>query len=118
MVRREPVGSIGWPSNSGSGNTEGPEFIQCVDGREPQIHEVCDFGDDGIMCEVHPTLQVDFGAVVVGEFASNYLTESGRRIPIFGRICINGSVEYLDVPDLHRTGGPSCNDNLMAPCYS
>ena len=33
-------------------------FIQCVDGREPQIHEVWSLGLDGIIIEVHPKAQV------------------------------------------------------------
>ena len=37
---------------------------------------------------------------------------------IFGRISINGSVEYLGVPDFQRTGGPDWTANLLAPRYS
>ena len=55
VVVVETVGSIGWPSDSVSGNAEGPEFIQFVDGQEPHIHEVWDFGDDSVTREVHPT---------------------------------------------------------------
>ena len=61
MARREPVGSIYWPYDSGSGDEDGPKFIQCVDGRDPQIHEVWTFGEDGVTREVHPTSQVDVG---------------------------------------------------------
>ena len=71
MSRHEPVGSIGWPYYSSSGDAEGPEFIRCVDRQEPQIHEVFDFGEDGITCEVHPTAQVDVSNRVVGEFATD-----------------------------------------------
>ena len=118
MTRRAPVGSILRPSNSGSGGTELSEFIWCVDGREPQIHEVWAFGSDGITREVNPTAQVDAGAGVVGEFSSNYLTESGIRVPILGQIFINGSVEYLGIPDFQRTGGPFWDENLLDPCFS
>ena len=76
MAGREPVVSIGRPSDSGSGYTEGPGFIRCVDGRETHIHEVWDFGEDRVMREVHPTAKVDVGAEVVGEFVNDYLTES------------------------------------------
>ena len=58
MTRSAPVGSIRWPSNSGSEGTKGPEFIRCADGRDPQMHEVWDFGYDGITREVHPTARV------------------------------------------------------------
>ena len=71
MTRRDPVGYIDSPSNSGSRDTEGPEFIRCVDGREPQIHEVWDFGFDGITQEVLPTAQVDIGAGFMGDFSSD-----------------------------------------------
>ena len=118
MARREPVGSIGQTSDYSSGDAEGPNFIWCVDGREPPIHEVLAFGDNGVTREVHPTAWVDVGAGVVREFASYYLTESGRRIPIFGRISINGSVEYFGISDFYRTGGPFWIDNLLATHYS
>ena len=71
MTRQDPVGSISWPSDSGSGGAEVPEFIRCVDGQEPQIHEVWDFGEDGVTHEFHPAALVDVGAGVVGEFAND-----------------------------------------------
>ena len=86
-----------------------------MDGREPQIHEVWDFGDNGVTREVHPTSQVDAGARVFGEFSYDYITESVCRIPIIGRISINGSVEWLGFPGFHRTGGHFWDDDLMAP---
>ena len=54
----------------------------------------------------------------MGDFSSNYITESGRRIPILGQISINRSVEDLGIPDFHRTGGPFWDDNLLDPCSS
>ena len=92
MTWRPTVGPIRRPSDYGSGGTEGPEFILFVDGREPQIHEVWAFGSDGITHEVHPTAQVDIIAGVMGEFSSDSLTESGRRITILRKISMNGSV--------------------------
>ena len=71
MDRREPVGSFDKPSDFGSGDAEGLEFIRCVDEREPHIREVWTFSEDGVTHEVHLTVQVDIGARVVGEFASN-----------------------------------------------
>ena len=47
MYRREPVGSIVRPSDSGSGDAEVPKFILYLDRREPHILEVWDFGEDG-----------------------------------------------------------------------
>ena len=71
MTSNEPVVSIRRTSDSGSGDNEGPEFIQCVYGQEPQIHEFWAFGDDGVTIEVHPTARVDITARVVLEFLSN-----------------------------------------------
>ena len=66
MTRREPVGSIRWPSDSGSGDSEGPEFIRCVDGRETHIHEFWAFGDYGVTREFQSTELVDVGDGFVG----------------------------------------------------
>ena len=74
MVGEDPVVSINRPSNYGGRDAEGTEFIRFVDGREPQIHEFSDFGEDGDTSDAHPTAQVDVGARVVVEFATNYLT--------------------------------------------
>ena len=74
MTRQEPVVSISWPSDSGSGDAEVPEFTRCVDGQDPQIHEVWDLGKDGVTREIHPTAQVYVSAGVSGEFVTNYLT--------------------------------------------
>ena len=70
MGGRETVGAILWISNSGSGNEDLPKFNKCVDRRDPQIHEVWNFGEDGVTPEVHPTAQVDVGTGFVGEFAT------------------------------------------------
>ena len=101
-----PIGAICWCYDSGNGDEDGPEFIRCVDGQEPQIHKVWNFGEDGIKHKVHLTARVDFGVGFVGEFSTNSLTPSWRRIPIFGVNSINGSVQWLDVPDPLRTDGP------------
>ena len=84
VTRRRPVGSIGLTSKSGGRGTEVPEFIQCVYGREPQMHEVRCFGSNVITSEFRPTARVDLGTGVVGQFSSDYLTLNGRRILILG----------------------------------
>ena len=76
MEMRESVGYIFRTSDSCSGDEDRPEFIRCVDGRQTQIHEVWTFGDDGVNREVHPTVQVDVGAIFSGEFSTDYLTPS------------------------------------------
>ena len=102
-------------ANSGNGGEDGPEFMRCVDGRQPQIHEVWTFGEDGVTREVHTTARVDAGAVFVGGFATDYLTPNWRRFPMFGINSINRSLEWIGVPDFLRNDGPPCNLNLLAP---
>ena len=115
MAGQEPVGSIDWTSGSGSGDAEGTDFIRCVDGREPHIHEFWTFGEDGVTHEVHMKAQVDVGSVFVRESATNYLTESWCRVPMFGRNSMNGCVQWLGIPNFLRTNGTAWNDNPLAP---
>ena len=53
-------------ADSGSGGEDGPEFICCVDGRQPQIHEGWTLGEEGVTHGVHPTVHLDIGAGFVG----------------------------------------------------
>ena len=115
MPRPEPFGLISQTSISGSGNDDGLEFIWCVGGRQPEIHEVLTFGDDGIMPEVHLTEIVDVGTFVGDYFATNYLTENGRRVPMFGRKLINGIFEWMGVPEFMRTNGTPWTANILVP---
>ena len=115
MAGREPVGYIRRHSGSDSGDEDGPKLILCVDVRDPHIKEVWTFGEDGVTREVHPTAQVDVGAGFVGEFVTNYLTPSLRRIRMFGLNSINGGIQWLGVPAPLRTDGTSWNDNILAP---
>ena len=62
MAGRDPVGVICRRSDAVSGDEDGPEFIQCVDGRKPKIHKVWIFCEDGVIPEVHQTAQVDVDA--------------------------------------------------------
>ena len=102
-------------ANFGSGGEYGTKFFRCVDGRQPQIHEVWTFAEDGVTREVHLTARVDVSAGFVGEFDSDYLTPSWRRVPMFGRIYINGSVEWLGVPDFLRNDELTWTLNLLDP---
>ena len=68
---QETVRFIDTPFDSGCGDSEGPDFILCMDGREPQVHVVWDFGEDSVTREVRPTVHVDVGAGFVGEFSTN-----------------------------------------------
>ena len=71
MAGQGTVGTIDRPSDSGSGDSEVPKFIRCVDRREPQIHEVRDFGEDGVTSEIRTKERVYVGAGVIGEFATD-----------------------------------------------
>ena len=115
MPMTEPVGSNRQPSNSSSENDDGLDFIRCVGGRHTKIHDIWTFSDDGITPEVHHFARVDVVAFVEDCFAANFLTENGRRVPMLGRKFIDGSFEYVGVPDFLRTNGPPWNDNLLAP---
>ena len=115
MSRQEPVGDIRRPSDSGSGDKDRLEFIRCVDGLLSEIHEVWTFGEEGVIREVHLTARVDAGAFVGEFFATNNLTPTCRRIPMFGRNSINGIVELLVITNLLRNDGLSWTLNLLAP---
>ena len=101
-------------ANSGSEGEDVPKFICCVDGRQPQIHEVRTFGEDGVTCEVNPTLCVYVTPVSVDEFFTNDLTLNWRRVPIFGRNSINGSAKWIGVPDFLRNDGQPWTLNILA----
>ena len=100
--------------NYGSGDEAGPEFIRCVDVRQPQIHEFWNYREDGVTHKVHPTACIDVGTFVGECFATDHLNPTWRRIPIFGRNYINGSVEWIGVPDLPRNDGPPWTLNILA----
>ena len=115
VARWEPVGATYRPSASVSGDEDGPEFICCADGQQTKIHEVWTFGEDGVTPKVRPTTCVDVGAFVGECFATDCLTPTWRSIPMFGRNYINGSVEWLGIPNFLRNDGPLWNLNLLAP---
>ena len=77
--------------------------------------KVWTFGDDGITPEVHPTAIFDVGAFVGNCFATEYLTENGCRVPMFGRKWINGSFEWMGVSAFVRTNGTPWTANILAP---
>ena len=108
------MGSIRRPYYSVSGGTDDIDFIQCVDGREPQLHEMWCLGLDNVTRKIHPTAQVDIGAGTMGEFTTNCLAENGRRIPIIRKISINGSVQFLGIPDSIRNSELLLIENLQS----
>ena len=84
MIRRTPMGDIRSPSNSSSGGKETGACTQCVNGREPQIHELRCHGIDWIYREVHTYALIEIPTVTVGEFVTEYISENGRRNQIIG----------------------------------
>ena len=83
------MGNIYRPFYSGSGGNDATSFIQCINGREPRIHELWCLGFDGISWKVHPTARVDVTDGTMGEFVTDYPAENGRRINIIGQIFVN-----------------------------
>ena len=51
----------------------------------------------------------------MGEFTINYLYENGRIVTIIGKLSINGSVQFLGIPDFVRGSGLSFIKNLQSP---
>ena len=65
------MGSIRRPSDSGSGINKATALIQCVDGREPHIHDLWYLVLDGISCGGFTTAQVEVTDGTVGEVVTN-----------------------------------------------
>ena len=113
MTRRKPVGFIRQPFSSSSGADDRLEFIRCVGGREPQIHELLMFAKDGITRKVHPFAQIDVGNFSGDCFCNAYGTEIG--VSIYIQKMINGSVERLDVPAPSYGTGIAWTENILVP---
>ena len=64
---------------------------------------------------VYLTATVYFVAFAADCFATDCLTENGRRVKMFGRKLNNGSFEWMVVPDFLSTDGPPWTANLLAP---
>ena len=115
MHRRDPVGYIRQPFNSVSGADDLTEFIHCVGRQQPQIHGVWTLADDGITREVHPFARVDVSDFSRDCFKTDYFSENGRRVPIYGRKYFNGRVEWIGIPCYFRDDGPPWTDNPLCP---
>ena len=95
MIRRAPMGTICRPLDPGRGSTEANVFIQCINGREPQIHKWWCLGFDRICRKVHPTECVEVPSGTVREFVNYYLVENGSQTLIILQLSINNSVQFL-----------------------
>ena len=80
-----------------------------------QIHEFWTFGNDRITPKVHPFACVDVSTFVGDCFATDYLTENRRRVPMFGRKCIIGGFEWIGIHDFLMIDGPPWTVNILAP---
>ena len=115
MIRRRPTGYIRRPYDYSNGDTEDTEFIRCVDGRDPQLHEMWCLSLDNVIRKIYPTAQIEVGAGTVGELTTNYLAENGRRILIIGQISINISVQFLGIPNFFSNSRLLFCENLQDP---
>ena len=73
-------------------------FTRCIEGREPEIYGLWTFADDGIH-EVHLYVWVKISDKFIGEtFHTHFSNAWEVQIPFLGRRSVNGSVQWLDVP--------------------
>ena len=91
------------------------KFIRCVDGREPQIHELWCLRLENVTREIHLIVLLEFSAGTMGEFTTNNLAENGRIIPIIRQLSINISVQFWGISNFGRRIGLSFIENLQAP---
>ena len=116
MPRREPVRMIRKLFQSGNRGEDIIMFVRCVDVREPQIHELWIFCEDGITREVHPLARVDVGDFSRDCFQTYYMTEKSRRVTNFGRMYMKASVKWLGNPiPFYNTVGVPWIDNILGP---
>ena len=89
------MGTIHRPWYSGSGGTEAADFIQCINGKEPLIHELWCLGLNVISRKVHPTARVEVPDGSVRERVTNYLAKNRRQIEIIEKNYVNNSVQFM-----------------------
>ena len=98
----------------------GPEtgaFIQCINGREPQIHVLWCHGIDRICHKVLPYQRIEIPDGTVGEFVTDYISKNGRRNQIIGELSINGSVKLIRISEIWIGKFPFIPDP-RSPYYS
>ena len=109
------MGSICQISDSVCGGNKDVEFIQCVDGREPQTHKIWCLGSNSVTRDFHPTAQIDVGSETSRQFSTQYFAKNCRIIPVIGQTSVNRSVEILGIPyDAWEFGLPFL-ENILAP---
>ena len=115
MPSMDLVGVICWPSESGCRDDDGPQFVCCVDGRHPKVHNFWIFREGRVTPKVHLSTRVDIGIFVGDYFANNCLTPTWCRVPMFRRKLIDGSVRWLGFPSFLRNDGLPWTLNILAP---
>ena len=108
------MGTIHRPYDSGSRGTEVTAFIQCINGRDPQIDELWCLGLDGIICKVHPTAHAYVTDGTVRDFFTYYLAENECKIDIIGKISVNDRVQFLGFSEKAWGSGLPFICNLLA----
>ena len=86
-----------------------------TDRRQPEIHEVCTFGENSVTPKVHLTARIDVKTFVGDFFATDYLTPTWHRIYMFSRNYINGSVEWISVCNFLSNDGLPLTLNFLDP---
>ena len=70
MPLLSPVQDTRWPPYSGNGDANISNFVCCVGGRDPKIHEVWIRGDNGSTPEVYTPVQVDVNPWITSAYAT------------------------------------------------
>ena len=98
MIRRTPMRDS--HSNSGIRGPETGTFIQCVNGREPKIHELWCWDIDVICLEVHPSARVDILDGTVVDFSPSTSGKMGSATRLSVNFYINGSVQFIGLSEI------------------
>ena len=84
--------------SSGIGGKFNVLFYRFIEGWEPEIYEFWSFDED-VIREVHPYAQVQISNDFIWEtFHTRFFNTREVRLPFLGRRSVNGSVQWLDVP--------------------
>ena len=78
------------------------------------IHELWCHRIDGIYPKVHPTARIDIPSGTIEEFITKYLSDNRCRNWIIGEISINGSIQFIRLPEIWVSGLPFI-ENPRAP---
>ena len=104
--RRSNVSELGIPypvfvrypgSNAAASSIK---YIVCLNGRVPERYVVWNMNAQGVR-EVHPISQFNiFDAFAEDNFRSTFFNSRRCRIPLIGRISVNGSVKFIRLADV------------------